>query len=1164
MKSISEYSVKKPISIIMMALIVIVLGVFSLSKMSLSLFPDVNLPYAVVVTTYTGATPEEVEVEITKKVESSVSGITNFDSITSRSSEHYAMSMITFVDGTNMDTVFLDIRESLDQINFKEGVSSPMIMRISPDMLPVMTLTISRDYGSEVSDEEALIATTKWLEEEVQQKLNQTEGVADVSVSGTADTVLKLTLNETALQELSLSNEQVLDKINRSNIEGLIGFSLDTDGIQMLYIGNKVEGLANLKEVPIFYDDVNNKVYTLAELAEIELINNDDASYSKINGKLGVIISIQKQSEYGITEVVKAINTTLEEIVQNEEEYPVSYQSILDQGEYINLAISTIVENILIGAALAIVVLLIFLRNFKATAIVAVSMPISIVGTFALMYFTGVTLNVISMGGLALGVGMLVDNSIVVIENIYRMLSEGASKKEAAIYGTKQVVSAITASTLTTVAVFVPMFFMEGMISDVFRSMSLTVIYSLIASLLVAITVVPTASSHILKEKREYNQSKFGEKIFHVYEKTLGFTLKHKVLTILLVVTLFVGSGLLAYSRGFTLMPKTDEGSISVTLTVDKKTEFIDLSKIADATTEKIMEEIGDLDVVSTEIGSSGMMSSIMGGFGVGNSVTYEISLKQDRELSTAENLSIVRNIFTEFDYKVIKEEEEIEINVLEIEISEASSINMVFGSQGIVIEVKGQDLQDMKTVAQKIATLMYDTEGLEKVDDGISVGEPQLRVVVDKTKALKQGITSQDVKDSINLFYTSLGISSIVTSSTGVFYTVDGVEYEITAEATGITGATGIDYQMFLGMIALFDEGMLNALNEAYEKGEISPYAINPFLASETIDLPGVFNPENPQGFIYVNPMLEYKVENGVYTFQEANQNIMTIPGEKPTVVVTYTPHEGYAMLSSAAKGTVYSENATNPTEVVQEDGFATITTDGKNRVISVTAKYTEGVNKTAVAKVVSDRVNDYLESDDFQKQYNGIKVVFSGENETTMLAIEDLIYACLVGILLVYMIMAIQFQSLKYPLIVLSVIPLSFTGGFLACYLVGIELSIVAIIGLIMLVGIVVNNGIVLIDYINVLIEEGKPIKEAIISASKTRIRPIFMTSITTIFGVLPLAIGLGQGAEIMQPLAIAVVGGLTYATLLTLIVVPTIYGLSNNKKMKKELLENEGNER
>lgn len=1162
MKSISEYSVKKPISIIMMALIVIVLGVFSLSKMSLNLFPDVNLPYAVVVTSYTGATPEEVESEVTKKIESSISGITNFDSVTSRSSEHYAMSMITFVDGTNMDTAFLDIRESLDQISFKEGVSSPMIMRISPDMLPVMTLTISRDYGSDISDEEALIATTKWLEEEVQQKLNQTEGVADVSVSGTSDTVLKITLNEQALHELSLSNEQVLAKIERSNIEGLVGFSLDSDGIQMLYIGNKVEGLASLKEVPIFYDDVNDKVYVLEELAQIELFNNDDASYSKINGKLGVVISIQKQSEYGITEVVKSINETLADIAANETEYPVSYHSILDQGEYINLAISTIVQNILIGAALAIIVLLLFLRDLKATGIVAVAMPISIVGTFALMYFTGVTLNVISMGGLALGVGMLVDNSIVVIENIYRMLSEGSSKKEAAIYGTKQVAAAITASTLTTIAVFVPMFFMEGMIADVFRSMSLTVIYSLLASLLVAITIVPTASSHLLKEKKEYNESKFGKKIFHVYEKTLGFTIKHKVLTIILVVVLFVASGLLAYSRGFTLMPKTDEGSISVTLTVDKKTEFKDLSKVADATTSIIMEELDDLDIVSTEIGSSGIMASIMGG--VSNVVTYEISLKDNRQLSTVENLAKVKQIFAEFDYQVTKETEVVTIDVVTLEISEASSINMAFGAQGVVIEVKGQDLQDMKIIAQKITEIISDVEGIEKIDDGISVGDPQLRVIVDKTLALKQGITSQDVKDSINLFYTSLGISSIVSSSTGVYYTVDGVTYEITAEATGIIGATGIDYQMFLGMIGLFDEGLLKALNEAYQAKVIYPYAINPYLASETMDLPGVFNPSNPQGFIYVNPSLEYKIEAGIYTFQTANQNIITIPGETPTMIVTYTPHEGYTMLTSAVKGTVYSETENNPTIVVQEEGFATITTDGKNRVISVTANYAEKVNKTSVASEITDKVNEYIDSEEFQAQYNGIIVLFSGENETTMLAVEDLIYACLVGILLVYMIMAIQFQSLKYPLIVLSVIPLSFTGGFLACYIAGIELSIVAIIGLIMLVGIVVNNGIVLIDYINVLIEEGRPIKEAIIAASKTRIRPIFMTSITTIFGVLPLAIGFGKGAEIMQPLAIAVVGGLTYATLLTLIVVPTIYGLANHKKMKKELLENESNER
>jgi len=1165
MKSISEYSVKKPISIIMMTLIVIVLGVFSLSKMSLSLFPDVNLPYIVVVTTYTGATPEEVEVEVTKKIESSVSGVTNFDGITSSSSKHYAMSVITFVEGTNMDTAFLDIRESLDRIKFKEGVSSPMIMRISPDMLPVMTLTISRDYGSEVSDEEALIATTKWLEEEVQQKLNQTEGVADVSISGTSDTVLKITLNDVALKELSLSNEQVLDKINRSNIEGLVGFSLDTDGIQMLYIGNKVEGLANLKEIPIFYDDVNDRIYVLEELAQIQLVNNDDASYSKINGKLGVIISIQKQSEYGITEVVKAINTTLEEIAAAEERYPVSYQSILDQGKYINLAISTIVENILLGAILAVIVLIIFLRDWKATGIVAVSMPVSIIGTFALMYFTGITLNVVSMGGLALGVGMLVDNSIVVIENIYRMLSEGASKKEAAIYGTKQVAAAITSSTLTTIAVFIPMFFMEGIIADVFRSMSLTVIYSLTASLLVAITIVPSASGHILKEKKEYNQSKFGKKVFHIYEKTLGYTLRHQAITIILVLVFFVGSGLLAYSRGFTLMPKTDEGSISVTLTVDKKTDFTNLSKIADATTNQIREEIDDLDIISTQIGSSGILSSLMGGFGgTQSTVNYEISLKDDRKLSTTQNLAKVRDIFTKFDYSVVEDGKTIDIEVLEIEVSEASSINMAFGSQGIVIDIKGQNLQDMKKVAEHIATLIEDVEGIEAIDDGISVGDPQLRVVVDQDLALKQGLTSQDVKDSINLFYTSLGISSIVNTRTGIYYTVDGVEYEMTAAATGIVGTTGIDYQTFLGMIALFDEGLLTALNDAFEKGEIYPYAINPFLVTETIALPGVFNPDNPQGFIYVNPMLEYKVEAGTYTFQEANKNVVTIPGETPTTIVTYTPHEGYLLLSSAIKGHVYSESETNPTLVIQEEGFATITTDGKNRVISVTAKYSDGVNKTSIASAVADKVNEYLEKEEFQKQYNGIKVAFSGENETTMLAVEDLIYVCLVGILLVYMIMAIQFQSLKSPLIVLSVVPLSFTGGFLACYLTGIELSIVAIIGLIMLVGIVVNNGIVLIDYINVLIEEGKSIKEAIITASKTRIRPIFMTSITTIFGVLPLAIGFGQGAEIMQPLAIAVVGGLTYATLLTLIVVPTIFGLSNNKKLKKELLENESDER
>jgi multidrug efflux pump subunit AcrB len=1133
----SAYSVKKPITVLMGILILIVLGLFSVTRLPLTLFPEVNLPFVVTITPYTGASPEEVEFEISRRIESAVATIGNFTEVNSISNENFAISIISFTESTNMDSVVVELREILNNLTFSEGVGNTSILRISPDMLPVMTVTLFRDYDANLSDEEALIRNTEWINREILTDLQSIPGIADVSISGAADIVLQVNLNTDALDEYGLTHQEVLNTIERQNITGLAGVVLDNGEIRLLYLGDKLNLLDDLALLPIIFH--NGSIVRLNELIienGMSYVNANREVYSKINGQQGIQVSFQKQSDVAITDATSNILNRLDQIVA-ESEFEASYIVLLDQGEFINQSISSVLQNLLVGGLLAIIILFIFLKDIKPTIIVGLAIPISVITAFMLMYFTNISLNIVSMGGLALGIGMLVDNSVVVIENIFRMISEGKSKVEASIEGAKQVTGAITASTLTTVAVFLPIVFIEGLVAEIFISMALTIAYSLGASLLIALTLVPSMSSRFLNDQNHQKESKLLKKMQSVYKTSVLFTLRNKILTLSVVLGLLVVSLLLAAAKGFILLPESDEGIIDIRIGFTTQVTFAARAELADRIS-KFMIDLEDTETVSTTIGGGGGPFGAMALMRSGsNNIRMTINLNSNRQMSTKENAALIEAYLNNFMYDSI--EGLTKEDVIEPVINTQANMGPVFGAQGIQIKVSGYDLLTLETIANDLVAILNDVEGVVNPSNGVNQGEDNIRITVNRDVAIQYGLTNQDVFDNVSYLFANLESLGQAQATT---VTIEGIDYQLDLPQEAFGGIDfGMfgDYENFLGGVMLFDANLRVLIDRYMEQ------------TGQSIYVPNIILPTYVQGTpirLVLNPFLRV-------VHDELNQ----------PVDIIFNPMSLDPTLEAIALAPLsVTDQDQSVTSITRVTGFAAINTDGTNRYLNVTAQIDEGFNVTIVSQEAIAQINTYLESEAFTQFGSGYTVEFEGENEEIMQAVFDLSIAAVVAILLVYMIMAIQFQSLKYPFIILGTIPLAFTGGLLALLITGSFISLVSLMGFIILIGIVVNNGIVMIDYINKLREQGKDIVDAIVEAGQTRMRPIFMTALTTILALVALAIGFGEGSELLQPMAITAIGGLIYATVLTLVVVPVIYALMNGRKIIEEAKKRVYNER
>ncbi len=818
-----------------------------------------------------------------------------------------------------------------------------------------------------------------------------------------------------------LTKELVAQLVQAQNFEMPAGFVSDGDVSWIVNVGDKVKGVEALENVAILSLGLDGlDVVRLVDVADVRIVDNSATTYARINGENGVLLTFNRQSAYATATVADTIDAKFREL---EDQYPgLSFVSLMDQGDYIHMAMSAVVQSLLLGGALAIFILFLFLRDIRPTFAVGISIPVSVLFALVLMYFSGVTMNVISMAGLAIGIGMLVDNSIVVIENIYRLRSEGMAPKEAAIQGAREVMGAITASTLTTICVFVPIIFVHGMTRQIFMDMILTIAYSLMASLIVALTVIPAMAQGLLRRNVK-PMSNLARKLMGGFERTVRFTLRHRALALLLALALLGGSAWCSLRQGYEYFPESGGTQISITVSVPEEYTFEDRCRVADEMMTA-MESVPHL----TDIGGmiNGGMESLVGlsSGGGGDQITVYALVDENSGYSSIEATKDIREVLAPFKGEV------------DFEVATVSTMSMgsMLQSGGFTMNIYSNDLNDLRMAAQAVAERLKTVEGLREITGGAEDTSPALHITVDKEKAIEHNLTTAQVYLAIVQELTSsVSTSQVTTSTTSLSATIHS------------------------------------------EDGETDRRKL-----------------------------------------------------EKMTVTATLRD------------GTTEEVPLKDIITISETETLSSIHRLEQRRYISVSATVTDGYNVTLVSTEARKALADVALPE-------GCQVEYAGENETIMDAMKDLVFLMLLGVLIIYLIMVAQFQSLLSPFIVILTVPLSFAGGFLGLLAAGFHMSIVSMVGMIMLVGVVVNNGIVLVDCANRLREEeGLDKREAIVKAATMRIRPVLMTALTTILGLLPLGVGMGTGAEIIQPVAIVCIGGLTYATLMTVFIVPVLYDI------------------
>lgn len=1245
---ISKYSVKKPFTVLVGVILVIVLGVVSLSRMTTDLLPDMSFQYALIITTDMGASPQEVESDVTAPIESAIATTSNIKNVSSMSYNSYSIVTCEYEQDANMDSVVIEIQQKIEQVkaSWSDGIGTPTIMQINPNMLPIMMTAVDMDGKSESE-------ITDYVENELIPAIESTEGVASVTATGELTEQIEVTLDQNKIDALNekihnavlakfddarekldsadsqikqgqsaISNasdqisegvdtikdqktqlsdqksqlESTLAALNeqksqletiQSGISSFMNDTLYTETIPSLekakdmpggdaakasleqidkQIAEKFSGLSELGitvngyadmpqaastvaktlvqvntgieqcqsglekisegeialndamdelnsqaaissitigqqsarlataaaslensktqleesensaldksdlntvlsidtlsqlltaqnfDMPAGYvndadgtqyivqvgdkvksvDDLNNLVLMdmnmdgidpirVSDVANVEITDNSGDNYAVINGNPGIILSMEKQTGYSTGDVTDRLLDKFDSLEKQNDGLHTTV--LMNQGIYIDMVVSSVLQNMIVGAILAIIVLFLFLKDIKPTLVIAASIPLSVIVAVVLMYFTNITLNIISMSGLVLGIGMLVDNSIVVIENIYRLRGEGYSVKKAAVEGAGQVAGAIFASTLTTVSVYAPIIFTDGITRQLFVELALTVLFTLMASLLVALTFVPAIASGMLKKTKDIKHPWF-EKFKDWYGRILAVCLRYKPVVFIVAIALLLGSGALCLSKGMTFMDmdmESDQISLTITAKEDEKLDFDELTAMSDQVIDKI-SDIKGIDTIGATAGGNSTMSLMNSGT---DSVSMYVLLDENKKVSSDDVISEIEDRTKDLDCEVTAD-------------SSSMDYSAYFGS-GISVKIKGNDIDKLQELASQVAEVLEGTEGVVDVDDGLKDTTNELKITVDKEKAAKYGYTVAQV---YKLISDDISSSKSVTT--------------ISADIK--------DYEVYL---------------QTQEQSDV------------TVD----------------------DIKNMTFTY--TNQD-----GDESDIAL--------------------SDICT----IEQTQTLSTIHRDSQTRYITVSGSVDEDHNVT----LVSDKVKSKLDKIDMPEGYSAS---MEGEDETINESMSQLGLMLLLAVVFIYLIMVAQFQSLLSPFIIMFSIPLAFTGGFIALFITGNELGIISMLGFIMLAGLIVNNGIVLIDYINQARRQGMKKHDAIIDAGKTRVRPILMTEMTTILAMVTSAIGIGGGSDMIKPMAITIIGGLVYGTILTLIVIPCIYDAFNREK-------------
>ena len=1026
-----KLSVNRPVSVIMITLAILIIGAISLFNLPIDLLPEIQVPIAIVSTSYSGVGPSEIESLITEPLENSIATVSNIKRVNSMSSEGNSIVIAEFTQGTDMEFASLEMREKIDLVKgfLPEDSVDPMVIKIDPNAIPIIEASVSLKQ-----DKENLLEIQNISEDIIKPRIERVPGVASVTVSGGYENQIEVVVNEEKLKGYGLSQDNIVQTLRAQNLNLPAGEV--KKGSQSITVRTKgqMESLEDFKSLPITL--ASGGVVTLEDLAQVNISNKETTSISKLDGKRSVNISIQKQSGTNTVTVARSINKEIQTLKAELKQANIA--TVIDQSIYIEDAIKNVAINALIGGLLAVLILYVFLKNVRSTFIIATSIPVSIIFTFILMYFNGITLNLMTLGGLALGVGMLVDNSIVVLENIYRFRELGESGPQAAIKGAKEVGVAVIASTLTTVAVFLPIAFVEGITSVIFKEFALTVSMSLGASLLISLTLVPMLCSKLLKVEVSRDVERKGiyaffdkvyafsdktlEKLQTNYSKGLNWSLEKRKTTIAIALVVFIVIIALVPTLGIEFFPNSDQGQLTVKVNLPTGAELSKTNQVVEEVEDKI-KDIKEIDEVFSTVGSSGgQMSFADGGT---NTASIQVNLKalKLRDRSDVEISDQIRTITKD-------------IPGAEIGVQLASSMMGGMGAGNpIDVKIKGDNLATLKSIGQDVEGIIKSVDGTREVESSLRDAIPELQISIDRMIAAKYGLTASQIASSVR---------SSLSGQVATRYKVDGNEIDVLVKG-----------------------------DDRYKE-----------------------------------------------SISDLEQSIIQTPTG-----------------SSVPLGQIADLNVS--------DGPTSINREEQVRTISITGQIS-GRDLGSVNSDIEKKLSEYEIAD-------GYVYELGGENEEAMEAFKSLGLALILAVVLVYMVLASQFESLLYPFMIMLSVPLAIAGGILGLIVTRRALSVIAFIGFIMLAGIVVNNAIVLVDYINTRRKAGEEREIAIRNAGPIRLRPILMTTLTTVLGLIPLAIGLGDGGEIQAPMATVVISGLILSTLLTLIFIPVMYTVLDDLAIK-----------
>lgn len=996
---ISDFSINRAVTTTMLILLIVLVGIISFTRLNIGLYPDITFPGAAIITSYEGVGSEEIENLITKEIEGAVATVEGVNNITSTSSMGQSSVVIEFNWGRDMDFAVQDLREQVDLISsavLPYGADDPLIFKFDPASLPIIM------YGVSSSDLQ-LAELKQRTEDDLIPRLERLPGVAQVNLQGGLDREILVSLKRDKLNYYNLDYSFVSNILAQENVNVSAGDVVQGNKNLLVRTTGKFESLDEIRKINI--PVAASGQVKLSDIAEVEEGFSDVNTISRSDGMRSLGIAIQKQTDANTVEVANNVKAEMAAIESENDD--LNFVLAMDQAEFIQNAIDNVSRNAIIGGLLAIIILFLFLRNIRSTIIIATAIPVSIIATFAMMFFADINLNIISLGGLALGVGMLVDNAIVVLENIYRYRSIGEGRIEAAREGSSEVGMAIIASTMTTVIVFLPILFVEGLAARLFKDLAFTVAFSLLASLLVALTLIPMLSSKILKiTQKEIKRQKEEGKIISIYKSMLKKALHHRLIVVIVLIVLFVGSLALAPLIGFEFLPSSDQGAFSISYNLPVGTVLSETNDVA-FQIEEVLEDIPEVETILTNVGTSNMMQMDMSS----NAGTINVDLVEldERDRSTTEIMEEVRN----------------KINIPDVEL-DISDMQGGGNQRPVNIKLRGDDLGVLEEYSQIAMDSIRDVEGLRELEDSFEEGRPELLIQIDRSLASQFGLNVSQVANTVR---------NAVSGSVRSRYEVAGDEYNIRVQL---------------------------------EEDQIASYS------------------------------------------DVSNLNILSPTGEQVSL--------------NRISNLVLSEG---PEEVLRSDQerYAEISADLFQRDLG------------SVMTDIRARLSEV-------ELPEGYSFSYEGEFEDLQSSFSNLAFAFAVAIILVYMVMASQFESLIHPFIIMFTIPMALIGVLLGLFISGSVISVSSLIGLITLAGIVVNNAIVMVDYINTLRRRGKDKIEAIITGGVVRFRPIMMTALTTILGLTPIALGIGEGAELSQPIGVVIVSGLSFATLLTLFIIPIFY--------------------